>query len=380
MKSLKILYKNSGLNEPNKLELNSVKENSFIDCKKIKLTNNKNDIFFLSKDIDQKFQEIINLLKKENIEEEDWFEEYDENENDIHNDIIFSSKIENINLIKKKNDNTIEIENIDSSINHSKKALMFLFGLNELTHNNLKEVKDILSENKNFFDDGISKEKFYRDDDVFIFKKVNGLDQRIHKGINDKKIWDSMTFLFNYINDANPKKDNIKDVILRTGITHILFEYIHPYFDGNGRVGRMILSSQFKKSEFHYINKVYPQLLEFNKSKYYNALEHSQKTKLLDYYLIFHANLILDSIMIHYRLFIIKKEIGLSNIQYENLKKLLIIGICTNEFNYPSIKKYYKDISKQGVIKQLNILAEKGALTYRVDKKNKYFILNPKYK
>lgn len=46
-----------------------------------------------------------------------------------------------------------------------------------------------------------------------------------------------MSNLENYINDP---QDNLNDLI-RIAIIHAQFETIHPFLDGNGRIGRILI-------------------------------------------------------------------------------------------------------------------------------------------
>lgn len=46
---------------------------------------------------------------------------------------------------------------------------------------------------------------------------------------------DGMDALFNFINNSD------LEILIRTGIAHLEFEALHPFKDGNGRIGRMII-------------------------------------------------------------------------------------------------------------------------------------------
>ena len=77
--------------------------------------------------------------------------------------------------------------------------------------------------------------KYFRKDTV---KVINGLGNTIHIGINGeeaikKNIEDLIQFM------------NRKDIpfLIKASISHFFFEYIHPFYDGNGRFGRYLLSS-----------------------------------------------------------------------------------------------------------------------------------------
>lgn len=76
--------------------------------------------------------------------------------------------------------------------------------------------------------------KYFRKDTI---KVINGLGNTIHIGINgeeaiEKNIEDLIQFM------------NRKDIpfLVKASISHFFFEYIHPFYDGNGRFGRYLLS------------------------------------------------------------------------------------------------------------------------------------------
>ena len=76
--------------------------------------------------------------------------------------------------------------------------------------------------------------KYFRKDTI---KVIDGLGNTIHIGINgeeaiEKNIEDLIQFM------------NRKDIpfLVKASISHFFFEYIHPFYDGNGRFGRYLLS------------------------------------------------------------------------------------------------------------------------------------------
>lgn len=54
-------------------------------------------------------------------------------------------------------------------------------------------------------------------------------------------------------------------------LIHLKFVTIHPFFDGNGRISRLMMNFILKRSNFPMFNITYE-----NRSGYYNALERSQ--------------------------------------------------------------------------------------------------------
>lgn len=71
---------------------------------------------------------------------------------------------------------------------------------------------------------------FYRDDKVFIVG-----DRIEHSGLDHKKVPAYMRALIDFIN----ADDGINDLV-KAAIVHFYIAYVHPYFDGNGRMARLL--------------------------------------------------------------------------------------------------------------------------------------------
>lgn len=76
-----------------------------------------------------------------------------------------------------------------------------------------------------------------------------------------------------YIND--PKDD--LDELIRVAIIHAQFETIHPFLDGNGRIGRILIPLYlFNKKVIDYPNFFLSEALEKDKHKYYRFLNDTR--------------------------------------------------------------------------------------------------------
>ncbi|MBD2302067.1 Fic/DOC family N-terminal domain-containing protein [Nostoc sp. FACHB-190] len=87
--------------------------------------------------------------------------------------------------------------------------------------------------------------------------------------ISPEKLQDGLDELFKYIEHSK------HPILVKTAITHVEFEALHPFKDGNGRIGRMLITLMLwffgTISEPHFYISGY---LEENKGLYINAMRN----------------------------------------------------------------------------------------------------------
>ncbi len=99
---------------------------------------------------------------------------------------------------------------------------------------------------------------------------MDGYGQIVHRGIEWKNVNKKLQELTEWYN----KNRNEYHPIVLTAIFHNRFEEIHPFQDGNGRVGRLLLNLILIKNKFPPIN------IDFEKrSQYYKALQAYSKKR-----------------------------------------------------------------------------------------------------
>lgn len=85
--------------------------------------------------------------------------------------------------------------------------------------------------------------------------------------VRPEKLQDGLDSLFEYINDST------QPALIRAAMTHIEFEALHPFKDGNGRIGRMLITLMLWKSGTisapHFYVSGY---LEENKDEYIDTM------------------------------------------------------------------------------------------------------------
>lgn len=96
---------------------------------------------------------------------------------------------------------------------------------------------------------------------------------------NIRKLLEAFCVYVNTTNDSPP---------VAAGITHIWFEKIHPFLDGNGRVGRLLSSYILKKGGYDFSGLVpFEQYLDEHRDDYYYFLGRDRQnvTEFVEFYL-----------------------------------------------------------------------------------------------
>ena len=82
-----------------------------------------------------------------------------------------------------------------------------------------------------------------------------------------------------WFNASEPGKSNaIENPMVRSAIAHLYFESIHPFEDGNGRIGRAIAEKALSQSVGQPILLSLSSTIEKNRDSYYKALKKGQSS------------------------------------------------------------------------------------------------------
>lgn len=84
-------------------------------------------------------------------------------------------------------------------------------------------------------------------------------------------------------------------ILGRTAIAHLYFENIHPFEDGNGRIGRAIVEKSLSQCIGRPILIAASKVLEGKKKEYYRALEFCNRTLEATAWVEFFANVVLEA-------------------------------------------------------------------------------------
>ncbi len=87
-----------------------------------------------------------------------------------------------------------------------------------------------------------------------------------------------MNVFIQWFNDTAPGgKTEIKQAPVRASIAHLYFETIHPFEDGNGRIGRAIAEKALSQTIGRPVILSLSRTIEGKKSIYYYSLEKAEK-------------------------------------------------------------------------------------------------------
>ncbi|MEN8237083.1 MAG: Fic family protein [Pseudomonadota bacterium] len=108
-----------------------------------------------------------------------------------------------------------------------------------------------------------------------------------------KQVMSEMDAFINWFNTTAPNGEKPLPPLIRAGIAHLYFVSIHPFEDGNGRIGRTIV----EKIMAQYLQQptliAISQAISSNKKAYYSALEIQNKSNKITDFLIYFSKTIL---------------------------------------------------------------------------------------
>ena len=179
---------------------------------------------------------------------------------------------------------------------------------------------------------------------------------------------------------------DVAEGVLKAAIAHLYFESIHPFEDGNGRIGRAIsekaLSLSLKRSVMLSLSKT----IEKDKRSYYDALKKAQRTLDITAWINYFASVILEAqqdakSMVQFTLkkaqFFDQHKRQLNERQLKVINKMLDKGVDGFEGGmtagkYISITK----ASKATATRDLQYLLELGALIQNGSGRSVHYVLN----
>ena len=300
------------------------------------------------------------------------------------NEAVLSSRIEGTQATLKEvlefeanpQKETKKYEDIQEVINYRKALKAAIDEMEKLSLSTrvIKKAHEILLQGVR----GENKDRGnFRRQQVFIGKPGANIEQATYVPPSAEKIVDLMSDLEKYIHAEE------KDLLVQLAIVHAQFEMIHPFMDGNGRVGRMImpLFLYFKKAIF-YPSFYLSEYLESHRDKYYRALLDISKNDNWDGWITFFLQAIIEQSKEN--IIKAKKIIGL----YEQ-KKQRITELTKSQFSIKILDALFmmpifqsqdfikiSKIPKASAFRYIGILEKNGVISSNKKRKNKLYFFN----
>ena len=164
-----------------------------------------------------------------------------------------------------------------------------------------------------------------------------------------QRVSEEMSNFIQWFNDTAPVQSReIKFAPVRAAITHLYFESIHPFDDGNGRLGRAIAEKALSQGFGYPVLMSLSHAIEADKKAYYAALKIASRSNEITAWIIYFVNIILQAqidaeaqinFILKKSLFFQKFEHVLNERQLKVIKRMLEAGIKGYEGGM-SAKKY----------------------------------------
>jgi Fic family protein len=177
-------------------------------------------------------------------------------------------------------------------------------------------IADLMIDVRNTFSDALTENTLWNWHELLFtgnkhinigtWRKSDDLMQVVSGGVGKEEIHfeappshrvvDEMKDFITWYNETKPQGvKEIKDPIIRAGIAHLYFETIHPFEDGNGRIGRAIAEKTISQTLGRPVMLSLSKAIESNRSAYYQALKNAQRSNEISTWLKYFAAIVLQA-------------------------------------------------------------------------------------
>ena len=183
-----------------------------------------------------------------------------------------------------------------------------------------------------------------------------------------------MQSFFEWFNESVLEgKNPIINPLIRAAIAHLYFESIHPFEDGNGRIGRIIAEKSLAQSIKRPILMSISTAIESNKKAYYEALEKAQRSNEINDWIEYFGKTILEAqkdfiksieFLLQKTAFYDHNKTFLNDTQLKVINRMLEEGMNGFEGGL-NARKYQaiSQVSKATATRHLQDLVEKGVVS-----------------
>lgn len=188
------------------------------------------------------------------------------------NELQSTNEIEGVQSTKKEIADAI-VEIVNNKVDRSTKRFIGLVKLYGYVSDET-EITNIL-QFREIYDELVSDEvddECKLDGEIFrkSFVGVQKNGAFVHKGVEpEARIIDYLNRLINFI------QNNSMPDLFKYMVAHYYFEYIHPFYDGNGRTGRYLVCSWIGKTLDRFSSITLSYIINRHKDEYYKAFEQA---------------------------------------------------------------------------------------------------------
>ena len=109
------------------------------------------------------------------------------------------------------------------------------------------------------------------------------------------RVSDEMARFIAWFNDSSPQGSKPLAAITRAAIAHLWFETIHPFEDGNGRLGRALAEKSLAQSLEAPTLTALAATINRHKKAYYTQLHRASQTNRIDAWMVWFADIVLEA-------------------------------------------------------------------------------------
>ncbi|MGL4951222.1 MAG: Fic family protein, partial [Mycoplasma sp.] len=277
MKNHKLYYADKlQINDSHKeIDIINKLSNAYPDYEKTGLKLKGNDIYICKTIVEDKINEYISLVDK--ITNLNQGNKTDHNEKMIRDEIFYSLYIEHESSSRK--DISKIMSNDLSKIKKTERrleinlwnAISYISSYPSIGHGNLRIIYSILTTDIDMGDEALENTSLYRSGNVTIDK---------YSGIAPELVFDHVDMLFKFLKDS--ETNDIQNKVFKSILSHFYFEIIHPYYDFNGRTGRLLVYWYGLNNDIKKYTDYFASSLGHYRKQYIRAFNEAQKLLLVD--------------------------------------------------------------------------------------------------
>ena len=237
-----------------------------------------------------------------------------------------------------------------------------------LTNNQILEIQQILEQNRAGFRKLPGTELKNQNTGEVIYTPPQGYQQVV----------ELMSVLERFINE---KVEDDVDPLIKMALIHFQFESIHPFYDGNGRTGRIVnilylVSKGLLNIPILYLSRYIIQ----NKSEYYRLLQAVRDSDVWEEWVLFMLRGIADTSRQTIKIILLIKELMLESKHRirKNLPKIYSQDLINNLFSHPYTKIVYVmedlQVTRATATRYLDLLSQEGILEKQKHGRDNYYI------